>query len=183
MRTMSSKMVLWLGGMSLVLVAVGCGGAPAEPSTGADPAAGQGEPHGEHHGEEHGHGEHGGDHAEHGHKDHPEMTPGMLAFHDVMAPLWHADEKSPTRFDDTCKAMAEMEKLGAAVGEEPAPEGKDDDWKAAGEKLVSTLKDLGGVCEATKKDEFQAKFSAVHDAFHVQMELRGGKKHEKHESK
>jgi len=186
MHTMSSKTVQWLGAFGMAALVTACGGAPAEPAT-----AGQDGPHddgghdaGEHHGGEHHGGAHDGDahhgdeHVEHGKKEHPEMTEGMHAFHEVMAPLWHADEKSPTRFDDTCKAMPEMDKLAAAIGGEAAPPEKDEAWKSAGDNLVTSLKDLGGLCEPKKKDAFQAKFTVVHDAFHAQMELRGGKKHE-----
>ena len=141
--------------LSAGLFALGCG-----PST---PAA---EHAGEHEHGEHAHGEHG-EHAEHG-----KLTGAAHEFHEVLAPLWHA-EKSPERARKTCDAVPTFEQQAAAVDKEvPADAARAAAAHTAAQGLVAAVGDLKAECakpEAGRAD-FEAKFMAVHEAFHKVME-------------
>ena len=136
--------------LSAGLFALGCG--PATP-----PA--------EHTGE-HEHGEHG----EHG--EHPKLAGAMHEFHEVLAPLWHAD-KSPERAKKTCEAVPTFEQRAAAVDKDaPADAARAGAHHAAAQGLVAAVGELKTECakpEAGRAD-FEAKFQAVHEAFHKVME-------------
>jgi hypothetical protein len=138
--------------VSAGLFALGCG-------SGAPPA--------EHAGEH----EHGGhEHGEHG--EHPKLTGAAHEFHEVLAPLWHA-EKSPERAKKTCEAIPTFEQHAAAVDKEvPADAARAAAAHASAQGLIAAVGELKAECakpEAGRAD-FEAKFGAVHEAFHKLME-------------
>ncbi len=104
-------------------------------------------PAGEPHGHEHGHEHEGG---------HDKLAGPLKDFHDVLAPLWHAD-KGPEREKKTCAAVASFEERAAATKDEPMV------------VSVGALKVECAKAEGARAD-FDAKFAAVHEAFHHAME-------------
>lgn len=136
------------------LFALGCG--PATP-----PA--------EHAGE---HGEHAEKH-DHEHGEHPKMAGAMHEFHEVLAPLWHAD-KSPERTKKTCEAVATFETRAAAVDKDVPEKARaaEPAYHTAAQGLIAAVGELKTECakpEAGRAD-FEAKFMAMHEAFHKVME-------------
>jgi hypothetical protein len=115
-------------------------------------------------------GEHGKDHD----KEHAKLTPELNAFHDVLAPRWHADP-GEARVTDTCAAQPEMLTKSQAV-EAAAPPADVDAavWTDAAHKLTAVVEALGQTC-AGDRTAFDAAFSSVHDGFHYLMELQMGK--------
>lgn len=129
-----------LGSLFLVLaVAAGCGGAKKSATTAP---IGDDDTKMEHEGEEHG-----------------EMPPAVHAFHEQLAPLWHAPE-GDERAQHTCEAVPAMKAQAAAI------EGS--------EGLVAALDALAEACAADGRPDFAAKFGAVHDAFHAVLEQSQG---------
>ncbi len=84
------------------------------------------------------------------------------AFHEVIAPLWHAPESSE-RTEQTCAAVPTLEQRAQEIGDA---------------KLVESIHALAAEC-AGDRGAVQGKFSSVHDAFHAAME-KGGVAHEHH---
>ena len=82
--------------------------------------------------------------------DHENLSAPVKAFHDEMAPLWHAD-KSPERTAKTCEHAPALQQKAGAVGD------KD---------LIAATSDLGAECAKTGRPDFEAKFAEVHDKFH-----------------
>jgi len=108
--------------------------------------------------------------------EHHELTPELDAFHEILAPRWHADP-GPQRAVDTCAAVADFKTRAAAVKSASAPAGAEAAaWTEAGATLETTVVALEAECTAGAADQakFDAAFSAVHDAFHHAMELAGG---------
>ncbi|MEO5730573.1 MAG: hypothetical protein ABI134_12655 [Byssovorax sp.] len=163
--------------VSAGLLALGCGPSTPPAEHAGEHAHGEHGEHGEHakhehceHGE-HGKDEHGGhEHGEHG--EHPKLTGAMHEFHEVLAPLWHA-EKSPERAKKTCEAVATFEKHAAAVDKDaPADAARAAAHHTAAQGLVASVGELKTECakpEAGRAD-FEAKFKAMHEAFHKVME-------------
>jgi hypothetical protein len=151
--------------VSAGLFALGCG--PSTPPAEHVEAHEHGE-HGEH--AKHEHGEHGHEHGEHG--EHPKLAGAMHEFHEVLAPLWHA-EKSPERAKKTCEAVPTFEQRAAAVDKEaPADAARASAHHAAAQGLIAAVGELKTECakpEAGRAD-FEAKFKAMHEAFHKVME-------------
>lgn len=151
--------------VGLVLV-IGCGGSK-EPAHDASHAAEHAE--GEHaEGEKHdgGHGhEEGGEH----HK-HAKMEGAVKSFHDVLAPVYHA-EKGPGRADKACAATASMKHEAAKVAAEPA--GDDAARKADADALTKSVADLEAACTGDKAG-VEPALEKLHDAFHA---LIGKEKH------
>src|SRR4051794_16160671 len=106
------------------LFAIGCG-----PST----------PNAEHAGE-HEHGEH--EHGEHG--EHPKMTGAVHEFHEVLAPLWHAD-KSPERTKKTCEAIGTFETRAADVDQDQAHV-SEAEYHTAAQRLIDAVRELKKEC-------------------------------------
>jgi hypothetical protein len=148
-----------------VLLAAACGGnktAPATTTT-TQPA----EPHGhEHEGS-------GGAGAEH-----EALTPELTAFHDLLAPLWHA-EKGPKRIKDTCAAVPQFKTSADAVAKATPPtKANADTWTQGTRALVDSVNALETACKTNDSAKFEAAFHNVHEAFHRLMEQAGGEKHE-----
>jgi len=87
----------------------------------------------------------------------PSSKDAVASFHEVLAPLWHAEE-GPQRVTDTCNAVPEMQLRAQAV----ADANKDQ----ASATLVSAVAALGADCAAGRA-AFQENFTAVHEAFHA----------------
>jgi hypothetical protein len=92
----------------------------------------------------------------------PGAKDSIDAFHDVLAPLWHAAD-TPERTENTCKALPKLERLSQDVGDAP---------------LVESVQALAAECLGDRT-AFKPKFSSVHDAFHAAMD-KAGVKHEEH---
>lgn len=124
----------------LVTLASAACGAPTPPAA----------PHDEH--DEHG--EHEGGHAK--------LAGAAHDFHETLAPLWHAP-KGPEREAKTCDASATFETRAANVLREASEGGR-----AAAQGLVAAVGDLKSECAkaAGARADFEAKFAAVHEAFH-----------------
>jgi len=151
--------------------AVGCSKADRAPTTpptdaAAPDTATPDAPHGHEHGGEHG-GEHKGEHKH----DHDFAGP-TDAFHEAMAPLWHAPA-GDARTTDTCAAAPDLVASAEAVAASAAPEKVTDEaaWKAAGAELVGKAQALQATCEAS--GDFDGAFTAVHEAFHGLVKLVG----------
>ena len=109
---------------------------------------------------------------------HEHKFPAVVgAFHDVMAPLWHADEGAK-RVDDTCSAVSAFLTQAEQVIAAPVPAeaaSQDAAWKAAAGQLKAAVAALQAGCAATGRPDFAAQFHAVHEAFHHLIALlRGG---------
>jgi hypothetical protein len=133
-----------------LLVALGCGS--SEPAPGATtPAAARGEEH------------------------HHELTPELDAFHDLLAPLWHAD-KGDARRQKTCGAVPDFKTRAAAVKAAAAPASVDAAaWSGAGAELETAVSGLEAACGGADPAAFDPAFEAVHTKFHGAMELVAGK--------
>jgi hypothetical protein len=95
-----------------------------------------------------------------GGKSPPRSAPARDAvaeFHDILAPLWHAEE-GPQRVTDTCNAVPELQTRAQAV----ADARKD---QASG-SLVQAVTELAAECGGGRA-AFNEKLAAVHEAFHV----------------
>ncbi len=117
-----------------------------------------------------------GEHAHEGHEggEHPTLTPEMNAFHDVLAPLWHA-EPGVERKENTCKATAQLHELAAQIFV-AAPAGADlTVWQQEASALDGALGELDGPCFGGMTNQgtmtFEDAFHGVHQQFHVLMEL------------
>jgi len=108
------------------------------------------------------------------HEEHAKhvMTPEMTAFHDVLAPLWHA-EAGPARVDDTCEASGNMLDLGAGIQDGMLPEGvAEAEWQPAVQTLMISITHLQDACPQVPGGvTFEDAFTGVHDSFHGLLEL------------
>jgi hypothetical protein len=134
----------------LLVAAAACGGkstpAPSEPTEEAKP-------------EEHHVGEH------------PELPAELTAFHDVLAPLWHA-EAGAQRETDTCAAVPAMQEKAAAIAAAPPPGDVDAAlWGKQSDVLAGSVDMLGAGCGSGEQHDFDGEFGAVHDAFHGLLDL------------
>lgn len=116
------------------------------------------------------------------HNDHGDMPAEIVAFHDVLKPLWH-DDKNPERMANTCAALPKFDQPAAALLASTVPEGGDKDkWVAAGPTLTASMADLKAKCDAKDAAGFEPAFAAMYNAFHGYMEATGKMKMEpKHE--
>lgn len=148
-------------GWALAAALVGCGG-----SGGGDVAEGEG-------GEGHAGGEHGGEHGE--------LPAEVTAFHDALAPVWHAEE-GQVRRDAACENIHVLDGAADDVEAMSVPEGVDENaWHAATDDLMADVDVVAGACEGDA-DDVEAKLSEVHDAFHAIVELLNPEEHEGHEA-
>lgn len=112
--------------------------------------------------------------AEHGTDEHHRLTPELQAFHDQLAPRWHA-AKGEERRKDSCAAMPEFKTRAAAVQSAAAPATVDAAaWQKAGADLVDTVSKLETACGSSDAAAFDAAFEVVHTSFHHAMELMMG---------
>jgi hypothetical protein len=146
--------------LGLAVVVVGCGGSK-EP---AHDASHEGD-HAE--GEKH---EGGHKHEEGGEHHHPKMEGAIKSFHDVLAPVYHAD-KGPGRVDKACAATASMKDEAGKVAAEP--KGDAAAWKTDADALTKSLVDLETACKGDKAG-VEPALEKVHDAFHALMDKAKG---------
>lgn len=92
------------------------------------------------------------------------------AFHDLLAPLWHA--VGPTRMQQVCNSQPELATRAEAVRKAGSPGDLDAGaWSASLDKVEKTLAGLKGPCGGTDTTRFEAAFTALHWAFHDYMDL------------
>ncbi len=99
------------------------------------------------------------------------MLPAPLrAFHDVLAPLWHA-EAGPARADSTCAAVADLKAKAADLVNTPEDQLKNKPAFASGiGDLESALNGLDTACQAPGRPDFDGAFTKVHEQFHFLLE-------------
>ncbi|HUQ04493.1 MAG TPA: hypothetical protein VM261_18460 [Kofleriaceae bacterium] len=95
----------------------------------------------------------------------------MGAFHDKLAPLWHADSNQ-ARIDQTCTATGELDALAAGVKNGAVPEGVDPaKYSERADALTASIVKLSAACGSPDRATFDADFGGVHSAFHALIEL------------
>ncbi len=106
-------------------------------------------------------------------EQHHAFTGAVDEFHEVLAPLWHA-EAGPGRVDATCANTNELSRRADAISDADAPAGARDPiaFKSRAATLVAAVSALQVVCDGDRA-EFDARFTAVHDAFHDLTEALG----------
>jgi len=109
------------------------------------------------------------------------MPPEMKAFHDVLAPRWHA-AKGPQRMKDTCAALPDFHADADALAKATPPRGANaDSWTTGTKQLVGALGELDTTCKTNDATSFEAAFGKVHESFHGLMAAGGMMKGEEHE--
>jgi hypothetical protein len=107
-------------------------------------------------------------------EEHHRLTPELQAFHDQLAPRWHAS-KGEARTKDTCGALADFKARAADVKAASAPAAVEPaSWQRAGTELVEAVNGLATACGGKDPAAFDAAFEAVHTSFHRAMELVAG---------
>src|SRR5205085_11939718 len=105
------------------------------------------------------------------------MTPEVKAFHDVLAPRWHA-ERGAKRMADTCAAVPDLRTRAEAIAKATPPERAEPaDWKDNARQLGEAVTALGATCQASDADKFEPAFTAVHERFHAVLETSVGGEH------
>jgi hypothetical protein len=105
--------------------------------------------------------------------EHDDMSPEHTKFHDVLAPLWHA-EKSAKRTADTCAAVPEFKTDADEIGKATPPATANaDTWTTGTRALVAAVGKLGDACKANDAGKFETAFADVHEAFHSLMGMAG----------
>lgn len=95
----------------------------------------------------------------------------MGAFHDKLAPLWHADS-GQARMDQTCTATGELDELAHEVQDAAPPAGADaGKWSERSAVLTESIVKLSAACGDPTRATFEADFQSVHSAFHGLIEL------------
>ncbi len=89
--------------------------------------------------------------AEEAHKH--DFAPDVASFHEILAPLWHA-EAGPERNTDICSSLVTLQERADAID------------SADASALVQSVSALGDAC-AGDDAAIEAAFSAAHDAFHA----------------
>jgi len=112
---------------------------------------------------------HGDGHGKHEH----DFEGPVDAFHETMAPLWHA-QPGEARATDTCAAVGDLISKAEAIEGAEAPEAATDAsaWQGAGEGLVAAAQALEKTCNDDPAG-FDDSFKAVHEAFHTLVGLVG----------
>ncbi len=108
------------------------------------------------------------------------MSPEMKAFHDVLAPRWHA-EKGPQRMKDTCAALPDFHGDADSLAKATPPRGANaDTWTTGTKQLVAAVGELDTTCKANDAASFEVAFQKVHESFHGLMGA-AGMMHDEHE--
>ncbi|NVB80476.1 MAG: hypothetical protein HOV81_18935 [Kofleriaceae bacterium] len=105
---------------------------------------------------------------------HPmEMPAEMQAFHDLLAPRWHAAQ-GQQRMKDTCDAIAQFQSDADAIGKATPPtDANADTWTNATRALAAAVGELATACQGGNMGTFEAAFTKVHEAFHALMAAAG----------
>lgn len=110
-----------------------------------------------------------------------DMPPEMKAFHDVLAPRWHA-AKGEQRMKDTCAALPDFHADGDAIAKATPPRGANaDSWTTATKQLIAAIGELDATCKSNDATSFEAAFGKVHASFHGLLAAGGMMKGEEHE--
>lgn len=109
------------------------------------------------------------------------LPPPVEAFHDALAPRWHA-EPGAQRMADTCAAVPELRSRADAIVAAPAPAGRDAAaWELGGKQLAEAAAALEAPCQAHDAAAFEAAFTQVHERFHGVLEAATGERGERGE--
>lgn len=100
------------------------------------------------------------------------MPAELKAFHDVLAPNWHAPQ-GPDRQTKTCAAIGEFVAKADAVAKAPAPRDPAK-WTEGTQGLVESVNQLKTACGG---GDFDGAFQSVHVHFHALLEVAGGEEH------
>jgi hypothetical protein len=101
----------------------------------------------------------------------PTLPPGLNAFHEKLGPLWHA-APGPQRQSDTCGETEMMAQQLDHVNDDGLPTGvAATAWNDHLTALQGAWAQLQEDCDQHDGANFDAKFSAAHDAFHALIEL------------
>lgn len=139
---------------ALLLFGAACGGKDKAPATATMAHEGSAHPEGA--------GSGSGD-------EHANLPPELSAFHDLLAPRWHA-AAGPQRMSDTCSAVAQFKSEADAVAKATPPVSANaDTWTKATRALVAAVADLDAACSAKSDAKFEAAFAKLHEAFHALM--------------
>lgn len=103
-----------------------------------------------------------GEHGESGeHRDeHGGMSPALMEFHGVLAPVWHSPEGA-ARAQKTCANVKAFQEKARATSDA---------------QLVADTTALESACAKEGRPDVEAKLGAIHARFHALAE--GGEKHE-----
>ena len=107
-----------------------------------------------------------------GGEHHEALPPALDAFHEILAPLWHA-EAGEERTDRTCSAMDSFRTRAEAVRSSPPPPAAESDsagWQSAADALGGSVDALAAACAADGRPAFAESFERVHEAFHALVE-------------
>jgi hypothetical protein len=144
------------------LAAAACG--PSEPAKSADPP-----PSAEHGHDGDGAHEAGGErHEGEALGKHGPMGGAVKSFHDVLAPVYHA-QKNADRDAKACGAVPSFKERGNAIGAEVGADAKK---KTAADGLTSAIGDLERACAESGRAQVDPKLEKLHDAFHAVMEAK-----------
>jgi hypothetical protein len=103
--------------------------------------------------------------------DQPALLPAVTAFHDKLAPLWHA-APGPERTKDTCASATELGTLAEDVEHASLPAAVDaTKWSTEAGKLHTALGELASDCATTHGANLPTLFETVHQDFHGVIEL------------
>ena len=116
-----------------------------------------------------------GEHGEHGkgehHEKHPPLPPAVKAYHEDLAPLWHA-EKGPDRVAKTCAQAPALRDKATAITTAPRPENAvEAAWKDRAQDLLTATGELAAACEKEGRPDFEPRFVALHERFHALVDL------------
>ena len=112
----------------------------------------------------------GEEHADH----HEDMAPLVTEFHDVLAPVWHAELPDQDYARQACGKSVEMQSIAGKIAAAPAPEGAAaEGWSKHGGLLLAETEALSKVCAdenvATWAANVREQLAAVHERFHLLM--------------
>lgn len=117
------------------------------------------------------------DHMGQGHDEHGAMPPEVVAFHDRLAPLWHA-APGPERTTGACDAMGDFNQLIANLEKAPAPPTVESAlWSERVAGLHTALSEFGIDCVEHDAAGFDAKFETMHNAFHALIDTLPHEEH------
>jgi hypothetical protein len=101
----------------------------------------------------------------------------LRAFHEVLAPIWHAEE-GPQKITDACDAAERMiARAGDLVGAPPpaGAQGNEEAWRTTTKSLVNAAQGLKTACAADGRPAVPEALRAVHEAYHMLVKIRGPK--------
>lgn len=103
---------------------------------------------------------------------HQEMKGPLGDFHKVLAPIWHSDKglARDAKACDHSKQMLDLANAAVGTAHDPAA-------KSAAQDLSGAVSALASACNGGSKHDVDAKFVAVHTAFHKATEGGGAHHH------